>query len=123
MHADDDSPPRNVALIGKGRGGRVGRVELIATCRRLALEEGDSLENMVWRVMRGLSYWGERGNDKSAALFLKYAAKLAPDDGAPVQPTVTVNNLVIGQGPPVPQDQSSYAKRCALMLRELELLG
>lgn len=107
---------------GKGKGGRAGRVELIATCRRMALEEGDTLESMVWRVLQGLAHWGERGDAKCGELFLKYTSKLAPDEGAPAD-GVTVNAVVIEAGPPLPKNPSDYAELGARVIRELDLLS
>jgi hypothetical protein len=121
---EDDEAVREVVLIGKGRGGRTGRVELIATCRRLALEDGDTVDNMVWRVMRGLAHWGERGDAKCAALFLQYLAKMAPDSGTPADGvTVTNNTVVIEGGPPIPSNPSEYAAQGARVIRELDLLA
>lgn len=120
---NDDGIVREV-VIGKGRGGRTGRVELIATCRRLALEDGDSVENMTWRLMRGLQHWGERGDAKCAELFLKYIAKMTPDEGAtPDGVTVNNNTVVIENGPPIPDNPSGFAERGARVIRELDLLG
>ncbi len=121
---DDIEIAPNVAKI---RGGRHGRVELVALCRRMAIEEGDTLDHMLWRVIRSMVDWAEKGDHHCAKLLFSFLARHI-EDGAPQPDTVPIGGFVansivvnLAAGPPVPQDVSAYVaevERVALELPE-----
>ena len=83
------------------RGGRLGRVELVAIARRFALEEGTSLEQMVWRVVQALYQRAVAGHTDSAAMFLDLTSKEALEVKQKAAPAgATVNIAAVGPAMP-----------------------
>jgi len=97
------------------RGGRTGRVEFIAACRRMAIEDGTTLEAALWEGLKAILI-DIRDNADLDKLerVLKWVARferdgMVPqegkgDGGAPVQ----VNVGVAGTGPQFPPQLDAY---------------
>ena len=83
-------PPKIPAELKLARGVTSGRVQLVAVCRKLALEEGTTLDVMLWDVVKGLAYRAARGDAACGKLVLGLLArdvvedepKSSPGDGA-----------------------------------------
>ena len=70
-----DSSKEAVRELRVGRGGNNGRVELVAVCRRMALENGTTLDLMLWEVVQGLMFWASKGDAACAKLVLTMFAR------------------------------------------------
>lgn len=102
-------------------------------CRRMAIENDDTLENMVWRVMRGLATRAEETGDPAAVkLFMSLVAKHEPTGAEPHNPTgiggFSANNVQINinDGPTPPNDVQAYindVKRISVELANDEALA
>ena len=106
-------------IVGMGRGGRTGRVELIAVCRRMALEEGDSLDHMLWRAAKGMAHWAERGDAACAKVLFSCFARFEPDGAEPVPDNVTNNTINLQSGPTMPEHVETYMREVEAASRAL----
>lgn len=107
------------------RGGRLGRVELVAIARRFALEEGTSLEQMVWRVVQALYQRAVAGHTDSAAMFLDLTSKEALEVKQKAALATTVNIAAVGPAMPA-ADYVAEVRRVLdgdLRAEEAKLLG
>jgi len=105
-------------LVLKVKGGRTGRVELIAVCRRMAIEEGTTLEVMLWETIKGVAHWARHGDAACAKLMLSLFAR---DEASAPEGVPSAKDVEIG--PPVPRDQAHYAELGEKVIAELDLLA
>ena len=71
-------PPKIPAELKLARGVTSGRVQLVAVCRKLALEEGTTLDVMLWDVVK--SSPGDGAKDAEVTDYVRspeYAAEVA----------------------------------------------
>ena len=112
-------PTTPTELAIKVKGGRTGRVELISVCRRMAIEEGTTLEVMLWDTIKGVAHWARNGDAACAKLMLTLFAR----DDSTTLPDVSAAAKDAELGPPVPRDPAHYAELGEKVIAELELLG
>lgn len=94
------------------KGGRTGRVELIAACRRMAVEQGTTLEAEIWRAVQGvLQRAASDGDAKALETVLKWCARYDPDGAEGKGATVEVTNQTLNlSGPAPPDDLNAYVE-------------
>ena len=104
------------------KGGRTGRVEFISACRRMAIEDGTTLEQALWEALKGvMRKAAEDGDAKSLDIVLKWVARFDPEGaetkaGAAVE--ITNNTLALGTGPQLPERLDDYYERLAKIEEE-----
>tara|TARA_R110000782_G_scaffold253743_1_gene341966 strand:- start:40966 stop:41352 length:387 start_codon:yes stop_codon:yes gene_type:complete len=114
-------------------GGRTGRVELIALCRTRAIENGSTLETMIWDVMHGLQREAKAGNVPAAKLFFSQLVKMEKEQSTDPATARLIEDLrdeieeaksarTRALGPPVPEAVTDYVALGNQMLDELDLL-
>ena len=93
-----ERPPGADRVLGikLRRGVQSGRVQLVAMCRKLALEEGTTLEAMLWEVIKGMTYWAARGDAACAKLVLGMLARDEPDEAPDI--TAGAADAELGNG-------------------------
>lgn len=95
-------------MAGK-RSGRVGRVELIAACRRLAIEGGTTLEAEIWRSVQGMMDAAASGDTKAFEQLMKWFGRFDPDGAEPKDGGAAVQvNVGVAGGPTPPNDLETY---------------
>lgn len=101
----------------KRLGGRHGRVELVAIARRFALEEGTSLDMMLWRMVKTMIAQGTyEGDMKAADLVLKMFARESLD----VPDRSTQVAVAVNVGASIPTVLPEYTERVARTIADLE---
>lgn len=99
--------------LNPAKGGRTGRVEFIAACRRMAIEDGTTLEAAIWEGVKGVLHRAAMDGDaKALETVLKWVARYDPDGAEGKGATVEVTNqtLNLSAGPAPPDDLSAYVE-------------
>lgn len=109
-------PPKIPAELKLARGVTSGRVQLVAVCRKLALEEGTTLDVMLWDVVKGLAYWAARGDAACGKLVLGLLARDVVDDEPKGSPGDEAKDAEVTGYVRSPE----YAAEVARVLGELE---
>lgn len=109
-------PPKIPAELKLARGVTSGRVQLVAVCRKMALEEGTTLDVMLWGVIKGLAYWAQRGDAACGKLVLGLLARDAEEAPASSSPDAGAKDAEVNGYIRSPE----YAAEVARVLGELD---
>ncbi len=101
---------------GPGRPKGTGKIQVLATCRRCAKDEGLDLDQLIWGMMKGLIQCGSEGNAKAARVVLDHLAvaveKAMPEINVDIDArSVSLNT---GEGatlPPTSDEASAYLQK------------
>ena len=115
----DNKPNTPIEVAIKARGGQTGRVQLIAMCRRMAIEEGTTLEVLLWESVKGIARFAMQGDHHCAKLMLSLFARDDSNDIRAAEDAAAAET----QGPPIPANQQGYAAEASRVIKELKLLG
>lgn len=86
-----------IKLLG---GGGNARVNLIAACRRLAIQDGTTLEEALWEATRGMIAKAAEGNVEAYQLLMKWFGKYELEGAEPKESKGAALNVGIGLGLP-----------------------